>query len=88
MDENNSIKFYSKNLTDPDTGLSYEDPAPNNFSFNSPYGACKTCKGLGVIEEIKTDSIIEDKNLSISRGGIIPLGTYRDIWIFKKIESI
>jgi excinuclease ABC subunit A len=68
--------------------LSYDEPAPNNFSFNSPYGACQTCNGLGVIEEITEDSIIPDNKLSISRGGILPLGEYRDIWIFKKIEAI
>ena len=88
IDEDNSIQYYSKKLMDPESGISYEDPSPNNFSFNSPYGACKKCNGLGILEEIDQESLIEDKNLSISRGGIIPLGTYRDIWIFKKIESI
>jgi len=88
IDEDNSIQYYSKKLMDPESGISYEDPSPNNFSFNSPYGACKSCNGLGVVEEIDQESLIEDKNLSISRGGIIPLGMYRDIWIFKKIESI
>ncbi len=61
---------------------------PNNFSFNSPYGACPVCTGLGIVEEITEDSIIPDKKLSISRGGILPLGEYRDIWIFKKVEAI
>jgi len=84
----NKIHHFSKYLMDPKTGLSYDEPAPNNFSFNSPYGACPTCNGLGVIEEITEESIIPDKNLSISRGGILPLGEYRDIWIFKKIEAI
>ena len=79
---------YSKFLMDPKTGLSYDEPAPNNFSFNSPYGACPTCNGLGQIEEITEESVIPDKKLSISRGGILPLGEYRDIWIFKKIEAI
>ena len=88
IDENKSIRFFSKKLMDLEKGISYEDPSPNNFSFNSPYGACKHCKGLGIIEEIDQKSIIEDENLSISRGGIIPLGMYRDIWLFKKIESI
>jgi excinuclease ABC subunit A len=73
---------------DPTTGLSYDEPAPNNFSFNSPYGACPECNGLGVIEEITEESVIPDRKLSISRGGILPLGEYRDIWIFKKIEAI
>lgn len=88
MEESQKIHHFSKFLMDPKTGLSYDEPAPNNFSFNSPYGACPACTGLGVIEEITEDSIIPDKKLSISRGGILPLGEYRDIWIFKKIEAI
>jgi excinuclease ABC subunit A len=88
MEENGKVHHFSKFLMDPRTGLSYDEPAPNNFSFNSPYGACPECNGLGVIEEITEDSIIPDKKLSISRGGILPLGEYRDIWIFKKIEAI
>ncbi|MFM7431722.1 MAG: excinuclease ABC subunit UvrA, partial [Flammeovirgaceae bacterium] len=87
-DENQKVQHFSKFLMDPKTGLSYDEPAPNNFSFNSPYGACPTCNGLGEIEEITEESIIPDKKLSISRGGILPLGEYRDIWIFKKIEAI
>lgn len=86
--EDGSIAHFSKNLMDPETGLAYDDPAPNTFSFNSPYGACQECNGLGSIEEISRDSIIPDDSLSISRGGIAPLGEYRDIWIFKKIEAI
>ncbi len=82
------LRFFSKNLMDPVSGIAYDDPAPNLFSFNSPYGACPTCNGLGVMEEITPDSIIPDKSLSISRGAILPLGEYRDIWIFKKVESI
>jgi excinuclease ABC subunit A len=88
MEENGKVHHFSKYLMDPKTGLSYDEPAPNNFSFNSPYGACPTCNGLGVIEEITEESVIPDKKLSISRGGILPLGEYRDIWIFKKIEAI
>jgi excinuclease ABC subunit A len=88
LDEKNNVQHFSKYLMDPKTGLSYDEPAPNNFSFNSPYGACPTCTGLGIIEEITEDSIIPDNKLSISRGGILPLGEYRDIWIFKKIEAI
>ena len=82
------VHHFSRFLMDPKTGLSYDEPAPNNFSFNSPYGACPTCTGLGAIEEITEDSIMPDKKLSISRGGILPLGEYRDIWIFKKVEAI
>jgi excinuclease ABC subunit A len=88
MEENGKVHHFSKYLMDPKTGLSYDEPAPNLFSFNSPYGACPTCNGLGQIEEITEESVIPDKDLSISRGGILPLGEYRDIWIFKKIEAI
>ncbi|MCE7057815.1 excinuclease ABC subunit UvrA [Algoriphagus sp. AGSA1] len=87
-DEAGEIHHFSKYLMDPETGLSYEEPAPNTFSFNSPYGACPTCNGLGITEEITRESIIPDPTLSITRGGIAPLGEYRDIWIFKKIEAI
>ncbi len=88
IEENEKLHHFSKFLMDPKTGLSYDEPAPNSFSFNSPYGACPTCNGLGQIEEITEQSVIPDKGLSISRGGILPLGEYRDIWIFKKIEVI
>ncbi|GAA5031846.1 UvrABC system protein A [Marivirga lumbricoides] len=87
-DTEGNIQHFSKNLMDPETGLAYDEPAPNSFSFNSPYGACPTCNGLGEIENITQESIIPDPKLSISRGGIAPLGEYRDIWIFKKIEAI
>jgi excinuclease ABC subunit A len=88
LDAQGKTQYFSQNLTDPQSGISYEDPSPNSFSFNSPYGACPTCNGLGTIEEITEDSIIPDKSLSISRGGIAPLGEYRDLWIFKQIEII
>jgi excinuclease ABC subunit A len=88
QEENGKVQHFSKFLMDPKTGLSYDEPAPNNFSFNSPYGACPHCHGLGQIEEITEQSVIPDKKLSISRGGILPLGEYRDIWIFKKVEAI
>lgn len=87
-DQDNQIHHFSKFLMDPETGISYDEPAPNNFSFNSPYGACPTCNGLGQIEEISKESVVPDPNLSISRGGLAPLGDYRDIWIFKKLEAI
>ena len=88
LEENGKAHHFSKFLMDPTTGLSYDEPAPNLFSFNSPYGACPTCNGLGVVEEITEESVIPDKKLSIARGAILPLGEYRDIWIFKKIEAI
>ena len=88
LNEAGDTSHFSKNLMDPKSGLAYDEPAPNTFSFNSPYGACPSCRGLGVIEEITKASIIPNPELSISRGGIAPLGEYRDIWIFKKIESL
>ncbi|HLF36101.1 MAG TPA: excinuclease ABC subunit UvrA [Cyclobacteriaceae bacterium] len=88
LGERNEVSYFSKFLMDPATGLAYDEPAPNLFSFNSPYGACPVCNGLGEIEEITRESVIPDPELSISRGGIAPLGEYRDIWIFKKIEAI
>ncbi|NMM47133.1 excinuclease ABC subunit UvrA [Marinigracilibium pacificum] len=88
QDESGEVHHFSKALMDPKTGLSYDEPAPNNFSFNSPYGACPTCNGLGQIEKISIESIIPDPSLSIRQGAIAPLGDYRDIWIFKKISAI
>ncbi len=88
LDHEENVHHFSKYLMDPDTGISYDEPAPNTFSFNSPYGACPKCNGLGTIDEITEETIIPDHTLSISRGGIAPLGEYRDIWIFKKIEAI
>lgn len=88
LTENDELNHFSKHLMDAETGLAYDEPAPNIFSFNSPYGACTDCRGLGVIEKITKESIIPDDNLSISRGGILPLGEFREIWIFKKIEAI
>ena len=73
---------------DPKTGLSYEEPAPNSFSFNSPYGACPCCNGLGVVEEITEESVIPDPSLSIIRGAIAPIGEYRELWIFKQLEVL
>nr|WP_202915959.1 excinuclease ABC subunit UvrA [Pontibacter pamirensis] len=86
--DTNQTHFYSRHLMDPATGIAYDDPAPNSFSFNSPYGACPVCNGLGEIQEITEETVIPDKSLSIRRGGIAPLGEYRDIWIFKQIEAL
>ncbi|MDH5380752.1 MAG: excinuclease ABC subunit UvrA [Cyclobacteriaceae bacterium] len=88
LDEKDRLHHFSKSLMDPETGLSYDEPAPNNFSFNSPYGACPVCNGMGQVDEITRESIIPDPTKSISRGGITPLGEYRDIWIFKKIDAL
>ena len=80
--------FYSRFLMDPATGIAYDDPAPNTFSFNSPYGACPTCSGLGEVREITEDSLIPDSTKPISQGGIAPLGEYRDIWIFQEMGRL
>ena len=88
IDEKNKATFYSKLLVDPETGVSYEEPSPNSFSFNSPYGWCPSCNGLGFVDTVIKENIIENTDLSISRGGILPLGEYRDMWIFKKINAI
>jgi excinuclease ABC subunit A len=88
LKEDNSLDYFSKNLMDPESGIAYDDPAPNTFSFNSPYGSCPECNGLGRVQEIALENIIPNDSLSISRGGIAPLGEYRDIWIFKKVEAI
>jgi excinuclease ABC subunit A len=88
LDENQKLHYFSQTLMDPETGLSYDEPAPNSFSFNSPYGACPCCNGLGVIEEITRESVIPDPKLSIIRGAIAPIGEYRELWIFKQLEVL
>jgi excinuclease ABC subunit A len=88
LNDKNEVQYFSQNLMDPEAGISYEDPSPNSFSFNTPYGACPSCGGMGMIEEITEEAIIPDKSISISRGGIAPLGEYRELWIFKQIEII
>ncbi|CAM4147416.1 excinuclease ABC subunit UvrA [Cytophagaceae bacterium 50C-KIRBA] len=88
LDEKVKLHYFSQTLMDPKTGLSYDEPAPNTFSFNSPYGACPTCNGLGQIEEITEESVIPDPELSIIRGAIAPIGEYRDLWIFKQLEVL
>jgi excinuclease ABC subunit A len=72
----------------PTSGISYEEPEPNTFSFNSPYGACPKCNGLGTISEIDINKIIPDRSKSIRKGGIAPLGEYKNNWIFKQMEAI
>ncbi|MBQ7663393.1 MAG: excinuclease ABC subunit UvrA [Prevotella sp.] len=86
--ETGEVKYFSKRLMCPTTGISYNDPAPNNFSFNSPQGACPVCKGLGKISEIDLDKVIPDKKQSIYNGAIVPLGKYKNQLIFWQIESI
>jgi excinuclease ABC subunit A len=88
LDEESKLHYFSQTLMDPKTGLSYDEPAPNSFSFNSPYGACPCCNGLGVVEEITEESVIPDSSLSIIRGAIAPIGEYRELWIFKQLEVL
>jgi excinuclease ABC subunit A len=80
--------WFSRNLMDPETGISYDIPSPNTFSFNSPYGACPTCNGLGQVFEVDETALVPDPKLSIMRGAIAPLGEYRDIWIFTQLRKI
>jgi len=82
------IRYFSKNLMCPSTGLSYDEPAPNSFSFNSPQGACPRCKGLGTISNADINKIIPDDSLNIKRGGIKPLGEYQNTLIFWQIDAI
>ncbi len=86
--DNNELRHYSKRLMCPTTGICYHDPAPNNFSFNSPQGACPMCKGLGKVSLIDEDKIIPDRSLSVHNGGLAPLGKYRNAMIFWQIESL
>ena len=86
--DNNELKSYSKRLMDPVTGISYPEPAPNNFSFNSPEGACPKCKGLGYVNEIDLKKVIPDTNKSIYEGAIAPLGKYKNQMIFWQIDAI
>ncbi len=81
-------RFLSRHLMDPTTGLSYNEPAPHNFSFNTPKGACPHCKGLGTVNQIDFEKIIPDKSLSIAAGGIVPLGKERSSMIFWQINAI
>ena len=86
--EHDTIAYYSRHLMDPETGLSYSEPAPHNFSFNSPNGACPRCKGMGEIRVIDPASIIPDPSKSIYQGGIIPLGKYKRNLVFAQIEAL
>ena len=82
------LRHYSKRLMCPVTGLSYREPAPHNFSFNSPQGACPKCKGLGVVNQIDVDKVIPDRNMSIYEGAIAPLGKYKNAMIFWQIGAL
>lgn len=82
------VRYFSRNLMCPTTGLSYPNPEPNNFSFNSPKGACPTCNGLGEIHEVNTEKIIPNSKLSIEQGGIEPHGKPKNNWVFKQLKNI
>ena len=86
--DTNEIRYFSRNLMCPTTGVSYQNPEPNLFSFNSPKGACSNCNGLGNINEINLKKIVPNPNMSIKQGGFTPLGEYKSSWIFKQLETI
>jgi excinuclease ABC subunit A len=86
--DSGKVKYYSRRLMCPTTGMSYSDPAPNNFSFNSPQGACPKCKGLGYLNEIDLNKVIPNNKISIHDGAIVPLGKYKNQMIFWQISSI
>lgn len=82
------VQFFSRSLMCPTSGISYDEPAPNLFSFNSPYGACPHCNGLGVVSEVDISKIVPNQSISIRKGAIAPLGPSKGIWVFKQIEAI
>ncbi|RXF67885.1 excinuclease ABC subunit UvrA [Arcticibacter tournemirensis] len=87
-DQENNEFFFSRYLMDPVSGISYDEPQPNTFSFNSPYGACERCDGLGYIFEIEEASVIPNPKLSIIQGGLAPLGEYRETWMFQVLKAL
>jgi excinuclease ABC subunit A len=87
-DKENNVSHFSKFLMCPTTGISYDEPQPNSFSFNSPYGACENCGGLGYIFVIDKDSVMPNPKLSIINGGLAPLGEYRDVWMFQVLKAL
>ena len=86
--EDRDLVQYSKQLMCEDTGISYEEPSPNSFSFNSPYGACPVCRGLGTMFHVNLESVMPDPSLSISEGGIAPLGEERDAWVYRQVQEV
>lgn len=86
--DSTETRYYSRLLMCQTSGISYDEPEPNTFSFNSPYGACPHCNGLGTVSEIDLKKIIPDKTKSIKKGGIVPIGEYKNNWIFKQMEAI
>ncbi len=88
INDYDKVVQYSRQLMCEDTGISYEEPSPNTFSFNSPYGACPACKGLGSVYQVSMEAILPDRNLSINEGGIAPLGEERDNFIFNQVQKL
>ena len=88
VQKNNNIRFFSKNLMCPSTGIAYDNPEPNSFSFNSPKGACEICNGLGLEMKIDINKILPDKNLSIEQGGLAPIADRNSKWIEKQLKTI
>ncbi|MEO8569227.1 MAG: excinuclease ABC subunit UvrA [Ginsengibacter sp.] len=88
LNDNNEQIQYSRQLMCEDSGISYEEPSPNTFSFNSPYGACPVCKGLGNVYQVNLDAIIPDASMSINEGAIAPLGEEREAYVFKQVQAI
>ena len=87
-EESKEVRYFSRNLMCPTSGISYPNPEPNNFSFNSPKGACLDCSGIGTLYKVNASKIIPDPSLSIKNGGLAPQGTQKDSWIFKQLELI
>lgn len=87
-DKDNNVSHFSRFLMCPTTGISYDEPQPNSFSFNSPYGACENCDGLGYIFVVDKESVMPNTKLSIMNGGLAPLGEYRDIWMFQVLKAL
>ena len=85
--DSEDLRHFSRSLMCPTTGISYPEPEPSLFSFNSPYGACKACGGLGEVSEVDRDKIIPDTSKSIKKGGLVPLGAYKKTWIFEKLNA-
>jgi len=81
------VVSYSRSLMCEDTGIGYEEPSPNTFSFNSPYGSCPACKGLGTVYHVNLDAVLPDRSLSINEGGIAPLGEQRDAFVFRQVQE-
>lgn len=88
VNDDNKLIQYSKKLMCIDTGISYEEPSPNAFSFNSPYGACPSCKGLGTVYQVNMDAVLPDRNLSVKDGAIIPLGEERETHVYKQVQQL